>query len=178
MGDLTLSEVTVKHVVDVPIERFDIPGWLFNLPDAEFQRCCVPDHIAAGQTISEDGRKMSINVEKIGESLVIQHYVAEIVEQHFCRMVSISDVFTSLGQTKTRVLWELRAVSAGEGRTEYTNYVRGSTTDEFMTFIEQHGISYEEAKSARQAASGDHCRRETPFYAESIAKRSLSARVS
>ena len=174
MSDRTLSDTTFTHIVNVPLEKIDIAGWLFSLPDAEFQRCCVPDHIAAGQTVTDDGRRMSINVENIGESLVVQHYVAEIAEKHFCRMLSISDVFTPNGRTKTRVLWVLRAVSAGDGRTEYTNYVRGSTTDEFMTFIQQHGISYDQAKAARQAASSDHCRRETPFYAESIARWALA----
>jgi hypothetical protein len=39
-------------------------------------------------------------------------------------------------------------------------------TEEFLDFIKQHGISFERAAAARQAAGGDHNRRETPlFYA-------------
>lgn len=174
MSDRTLSETNFSHVVDCPIEKIDIAGWLFNLPDAEFQRCCVPDHIACGRTTTDDGKLMSINVEMIGQTLVVQHYVAEVAERQFCRMVSISDGFTSNGRTKTKVLWELRAEAAGNGKTKYTNYVRGSTTDEFEQFMTDHSISYEDAATARQAASGDHCSRETPFYAESIARWSLA----
>ena len=35
------------------------PIWLFNLPEAEYQRCCPPDHIAAGATSTDNGRRMS-----------------------------------------------------------------------------------------------------------------------
>jgi hypothetical protein len=33
---------------------------------------------------------MSINVEMIGDSLLIQHYVGEVADVHPCRMVSTS----------------------------------------------------------------------------------------
>ena len=39
-----------------------------------------------------------------------------------------------------------------------------------MTFIEQHGQSFEDAAAARQAAGGDHNHRETQLFAESIAR--------
>ena len=37
-------------------------------------------------------------------------------------------------------------------------------------FIARHGQTFEEAAIARQAASGDHCRRETPLFAASIGR--------
>ena len=60
--DRTLSISTVTHIINAPLEKVDIADWLFNLPDAEYQRCS-PAHIAAGHTTSDDGRHMSINVE-------------------------------------------------------------------------------------------------------------------
>jgi hypothetical protein len=53
------------HIINAPLEKVDIADWLFNLPDAEYQRCS-PAHIAAGHTTTDDGRPMSINVETIG----------------------------------------------------------------------------------------------------------------
>ena len=53
MTDLKLSESSYSHIIDVPIEKVDIADWVFNLPDAEFERCCPPDHIAAAATITE-----------------------------------------------------------------------------------------------------------------------------
>jgi hypothetical protein len=67
---------------------------LLNLPDAEYQRCAPPDHIAAGSTTTDDGRPMSISVEEVGGSLVVQHYVAETHEAQHCHMVSLSDLQT------------------------------------------------------------------------------------
>ncbi len=61
-----------------PMEKVDSAGWLMSLPDAEYQRCAPPDHIAAGTTKTDDGRPMSINVEQVGGALVVQRYVAEV----------------------------------------------------------------------------------------------------
>ena len=56
---------------------------------------------------------------------------------------------------------------------EYINSVTATPTEEFFDFIKQHGISFEQAAAARQAAGGDHNRRETPLFGESIARRTL-----
>ena len=40
----------------------------------------------------------------------------------------------------------------------------------FIDFIAEHGQSFEDAAAARQVASSDHNRRETPLFAESIAR--------
>lgn len=166
-----LSQSAYSHEIDVPLAKVDIADWLFTLPEAEYRRCCVPDHIAAGVTTTDDGRRMSINVEMIGTGLVVQHYVAEEATETYCRMNSISDVFTSNGRTQVNVVWELIAEDAGNGRTLYTNRVTAHPTDVFMTFLEEHGIAFEDAAAGRQAAGGDHNRRETPMFAESIARR-------
>jgi hypothetical protein len=95
MSDLRLSDSRFSHTLDISVDRIDIADWLFNLSNDEYKRCCPPDHIAVGATSSDDGRRMSINVERIGETLTIQQYVAEIDEKHHCRMVSMSDAFST-----------------------------------------------------------------------------------
>lgn len=170
--DKLLSFSAYSHDVDIPLDQIDIADWLFNLPEAEYQRCCPPDHVSCGATFTDDGRRMSINVEKIGTGLVIQHYVAEEATPSYCRMNSISDVFTPTGErTQVNVIWELKAEAIDGNRTRYTNQVTCHPTDAFMTFIEQHGQSFEDAAAARQAAGGDHNHRETPLFAESIARK-------
>src|SRR5258705_12035314 len=69
MADRILSQSSFSHVIEMAIERGDIADWLFN--EAEYQRCCPPDHIAAGAAFTDDGRRMSINVERIGETLMV-----------------------------------------------------------------------------------------------------------
>lgn len=169
--DQILSQSAYSHEINVPLAQIDIADWLFTLPEAEYLRCCAPDHIAAGVTTTDDGRRMSINVEMIGTGLVVQHYVAEEATPSYVRMNSISDVFTANGRTQVNVLWELIAEDAGNGRTRYTNRVTARPTDAFMAFLAEHGIAFADAAAARQAAGSDHNRRETPLFAESIARR-------
>jgi len=105
--DKQLSNSAYSHHINAPIERVDIAAWLFNLPEAEYQRCCPPDHISCGATSTDDGKRMSINVEMIGSTLMIQHYVAEVATPTLCRMVSTSDAFTPNGRTRVQVIWTL-----------------------------------------------------------------------
>jgi hypothetical protein len=172
-SDLVLSQSAFSHIIHVPFEKVDIAKWLFSLPDAEYQRCAPPDHIAAGATFADDGRRMSVNVEMIGTGLVVQHYVGEITEPAHCKMVSTSDVFTPNGRTKVQVIWDLSVKKIDESRCEYTNSVLSHPTEEFLSFIREHGISWEKAQADRQESSGDHNRRETPLFAESIARAAL-----
>jgi hypothetical protein len=75
-ADRVLSESSFEHVIHVPADGVDIADWLFHLGNKEYERCCPPDHIACGYTHTDDGQPMSINVETIGASLVIQQYLA------------------------------------------------------------------------------------------------------
>ncbi|WP_263410902.1 hypothetical protein [Terriglobus tenax] len=163
----SLSNSTVTAIMNVPIEKVNIADWLFTLPDAEYQRCSTA-HIAAGTTTTDDGRPMSINVETIGDALVVQHYVAETREPTLCRMVSISDAITKNGRTKVKVEWTLSARKIDDQTSEYTNHIHASATDEFLAFIQEHGVTLEQAAAARQAASDSHNHEETPNFAASI----------
>src|SRR5215472_9832390 len=87
LTDMVLVKSEKTATIHVPVERVDIADWLLDLPDAEYQRCAPPDHIAAGTTTTDDGQPMSINVEVIGGTLMVQHYVAEVHEPHHCPMV-------------------------------------------------------------------------------------------
>src|ERR1700761_8577287 len=107
--------------IDAPIEKIDIYEWLRTLPDKEYQRCAPPDHKAAGYTVTDDGRPMSINVEMIGSGLVIQHYVYQEAARDHCHLVSISDVLTPAGWTTCQVDWDLKADPVDEEARRYTN---------------------------------------------------------
>jgi hypothetical protein len=171
LTDKILSSSAFSHTIDVPVEKVDIADWLFKLPEAEYRRCCPPDHISCGTTSTDAGQAMSINVEMIGKTLMIQRYVAEIAKPDLCRMVSISDAFTPNGRTTAQVIWTLSVKRVDDGRCEYTNSVVAHPTQEFMDFIGKHATSFEQAAAARQRDGGDHNRRETPLFAESIARK-------
>ncbi len=167
MNNNILSDSSFSATIKAPIESVDISTWLFNLPDAEYQRCS-PAHLAAAFTHTDDGKRMSINVEMIGGSLMVQHYIEDVGEKHRCRLISNSDVLTTTGRTKVQVTWDLSAKSIDDKSCEFTNRVTSRATPEFLDFIGQTGTPFEQAKAARQAASSAHNAQETPMFAQSI----------
>ena len=177
LQDRELSSSAYSHVIEAPLEKVDIASWLFKLPEAEYRRCCAPDHISCGTTTTDGGTPMSINVEMIGKTLMIQHYVAEVATAQRCRMVSTSDAFTPNGRTRVQVIWTLSVERIDDDTCEYTNSVVAHPTAEFMEFIAEHKISFDEAAAARQRDGGDHNRRETPLFAASIERAALGGVV-
>jgi hypothetical protein len=162
----------VLSTVTATIEKVDIADWLFKLPDAEYQRCS-PAHIAAGTTTTDDGRPMSINVETVGDALIIGHYVAEVQEPHLCRMVSTSDFIMGSGRSKIQVEWKLSVKPIDSAHCEYSNHVHAVATDEFLAFLKKNGITLEQARAVNQALTDYHNREETPNFAKSLERRGL-----
>ena len=80
-----MPDAIADAVINAPVEAIDLTGWVLGLTDKEYQ-ACSKDHIAAGATVSPDGKPMPINVERIGR-LIVQHYVADISERRHCRLV-------------------------------------------------------------------------------------------
>jgi hypothetical protein len=173
--DNTLSLSTVTATIQAPIEKINIADWVLHLPDAEYQRCSIA-HIAAGASASDDGRPMSINVETIGDAFVVQHYVAEVREPHFCRLVSISDSISPAGRTKLQVVWELSAKKIDEQTCEYTNHIHSTAIEQTLTFFKEQNIPFERARAARQRASHAHNQEETPKFAKSIERMATLGR--
>ena len=163
-------------IINAPIEKIDIPTWCFNLSETEYQGCS-PAHIAAGFTTAPDGKRMSINVETIGGSLMVQHYVETLGEKNHLILDSTSDVFTPTGRTTIHVTWELSAKEIEPGKCEFTNRVRSYATDEFMAFIGKQGIPFDLFRAQRQPASIAHNQSETPLFAASIERAALSQQL-
>jgi hypothetical protein len=172
--DITTASSVVTATINAPIERVDIAGWLQNIPDKEYQRCAVPDHMAAGYTTTDDGQPMSLNVEMIGPSLMIQHYLYELAERQHCHMVSLSDVLTPGGWTTVQVIWDLSVTDNGDGTCTYHNHVDGHPTADFVALAERGGAKIEDAAAAARAATDKHNHLETPNYASSIERWALT----
>ena len=154
-------------VINAPIERIDIPEWCFGLPEREYQDCS-PAHIAAGFTTAPDGKRMSINVETIGGTLMVQHYVEKLGHKDHLILESTSDVFTPSGRSSIHVTWELSVRDIGGGKCEFTNRVRSHATEELLMFLARQGIPFDQFRSQRQPASIAHNQSETPLFAASI----------
>jgi hypothetical protein len=172
--DLTFNTLTASsfgHVVNVPIGWVDLADWLRNLTTSEYRRLSPGAHIAAGTSPTDDGERISIHVEMVGESLLVHQYVGERIGPHNCRMASMSDVFTARGQTMMRVLWELGVEPLDERSCEYVNRLTAIATDELLSFINAHGIGVEAAAAAYTEAFEAHNALETASLAASIERR-------
>ena len=177
MSDTIITESTSTAVIQAPIEFVDIADWVFTLPDAEYQRCS-PAHIAAGFTTSDDGRRMSLNVETIGGNLMVQHYVEDIAERHHVRLLSTSDVIGPGGRTKSGVVWELSVRALDANRCELSNHVIGKTTPEYWENLGRSGVPFEVARQAQDIASAAHNAQETPLFAKSMEAKALKKQAS
>ena len=181
MEDNTLVKSSFSATIHAPIEDVDIPTWCFGLSESEYQSCS-PAHVSAGVTTAPDGRRMSINVEVLGGSPMVQHYVEEIAEPHHLRLVSSSDIFTPTGRIKVGVIWDLSVKKIDGNTCEFTNEVHSSFTPELLDSLAKQGIPREAFQSARRPISEAHNRQETPLFAKSIERHALrnssSARVA
>lgn len=167
-----LSQSAYHAIIDAPIEKVDIPAWLYALPTKEYCRCS-PDHIACGATFADDGTRMSINVERIGGAILVQNYVEHHATPDRLKLVSITDVFSDTGRTTSEVTWELSVEKIDDNTCRYTNAVTARATEDFLTFIKTHNIPFEEAAAKRQHASSIHNEGETPLFAKSIERAAL-----
>jgi hypothetical protein len=167
-----IVDSSFSAVINAPIETVDIPKWCFNLPEKEYQGCS-PAHIAAGFTTAPDGTRMSINVETIGGSLMVQHYLETLGEKDHLILDSDSDVFTPNGRVTIHVTWELSVKKVDANHCEFTNRVRSYATDEMMAFLDRQGIPFELFRTQRQPMSIAHNKGETPLFAASIERAAL-----
>lgn len=172
MDEATLVESSFSARIAAPIEQVNIPAWCFTLPESEYQ-ACSPAHCAAGVTVAPDGRRMSINVETIGGSLMVQHYVEEIGRPDHLRLVSDSDVFTAAGPTKIHVIWDLRVTRVDDATCELTNTVHSKTTPELREFLGRQGIPFDVFRATRTPMSVAHNQQETPLFAKSLERHAL-----
>jgi hypothetical protein len=164
-------------IIQAPLEQVNISEWLFTLSDEEYQQCSLA-HIACGPSRAADGKRMSLNVEEIGGSLTVQHYVENIAEKQHCRVISTSDVFANGNRTTAHVVWELIAKRLSDITCELTNVMLVHTTDDYEHFLETSGLTFEQAKAALASAVEAHNAEETPLFAKSIGKLAQSGRDS
>jgi hypothetical protein len=116
---------------------------------------------------------MSINVEAIGGSLMVQHYVETLGQKDHLILEPVSDIFTPTGRTMIHVLWELSVRAIDNQRCEFTNHVRSRAAEEFRAFLDRRGIPFDVFRSQRQPMSTAHNKGETPLFAASIERAAL-----
>jgi len=172
--NLVLARSAQSVVINAPLEKINLGKWLTELTDAEYQACAVPDHRACGWSRNAAGQPVSINVEEVGGTLFIQHYVAEILEPRHCRMVSLSEAQTPDGWQYQQVIWDLSVTALDAHRSTFTNTIVSRPTRAFVAALEERGVSFEKAVAGRSQAVEDHNALEAPHYAASVERAALA----
>ncbi|MTH17589.1 hypothetical protein [Flavobacterium sp. LC2016-01] len=163
-----LAESTCKAIINAPLESIDITEWLFTLNDSEYKACSA-DHLAAGNSITNEGKRMSINVEQIAGNLLIQHYIENISFRDHCRVQSISDSISPTGKTKLHIIWELRIKKYDSSSCELFNHVAVNSTPDFITLLDSLKITdYKLVTNEMQQNLVNHNNEETPLFAKDI----------
>jgi hypothetical protein len=175
--DRKISESSTQQIIDVPFERVDLAGWLFSLTDHEFRRCCAPDHIAYGRMTAADGAPLTVIVEVIGGSLLLEPFEAHVHRCDRCELVSLADVRLPTGsRSRAQVVWTSSVEALDEDRSIFTNAVCAYATEDLVRVLETSGTPFDALVAAQQAASTKHSDRETPRYADSVARWSAGPR--
>ena len=172
MNELILAEFSFTATINTPIEKIDVPAWIFGLADDEYQRCS-PAHVATGATHSPDGRRMAINVEVLGGSVLVSHFTEEITDKYHVRLASVSDSFTPTGRTILHVIWDMSVNAIDSNKCKFTNYIHSRPTEEFLKFLAKQGIPFEQFKQARQLAA-ESLNGQAPLFAASIERAALN----
>ena len=115
------------------------------LPDSEYQ-ACSPAHCAAGATTTTDGRRMSINVEVIGGSIIVEHYVEEIAQPDHLRLIS------TVGSLHADWPHQDRGDLGPQRQTDQRRIVR----------VDEHGPQLRHARDARFPGEARSCVRRLP----------------
>lgn len=178
MSDSIIAETLCQAIIGAPLSAVDLPDWVFTITDQEYQ-ACSKDHIAAGSNRTADGKRVSINVEKIGDlPLLVQHYVEDIAERHHARQVSETDVLAGSldNRAKVRVVWELTADAVDSGTSRLVNRVVVYAGPGFREATEASGVSFHELQAGVKIAMDAHNAEETPLFAKDIARKANEGR--
>lgn len=169
-----LADHTAEAIIDAPLKLINLTEWLFTLKSHEYQ-ACASGHLAAGATTAPDGKRMSINVELVAGNLLVQHYVEEVTARNHCRVHSVSDSISPLGNTKLEVIWEIRAEAISGNNCLFKNHVVVGATPEFLALLASVQITDLAAVKGQMSQNVfDHNTEETPLFAKDIARKALA----
>jgi hypothetical protein len=169
-----LVQSSSTATIHVPIEKIDIPSWLFALTDEEYQECSAA-HIAGAATQAPDGKRISINVELVGPGLMVQHWTEEIAEKQHSYLASISDMFVQGERAVVQLTWDMTVKPLSKTSCEFTDTITLFETPDYVAFAQKSGMPTVQMKEGVRKAIDAHNADETPNFAESIEKKALSA---
>ena len=165
---IKLFQTVCEAPVNAPKEAFNLHDWVFTLSDRDYQTT-ARGHIGAGSSIHTDGTQTSVNVESVGGNLLVQHYVAEVKEPDYVKMVSMSDLWLmKLVHVVVKVTWEMRLISVSDSECKFQNTVLVEHPNFIMKILSALALGGYFVKK--------HNEEETPLFAQNLYERTFDAK--
>lgn len=176
MTDDVIAKSVAEATIHAPLAAIDLTEWVFTLTDSEYQ-ACSKNHIAAAVTATPEGKRMSINVENVG-NLMVHHYIEDVAERSQCRLRSLSDsIGPDIGSgIKIVVIWMFTADAIDSGTTRFTNSVEVRSAPGYLEALEKRGVPFATASEAALQALRAHNAEETPLFARDIEHKAHAKR--
>lgn len=171
-----IAKSMAEATIHAPVGAIDLTEWVFTLTDTEYQ-ACSKDHIAAAVTATHEGKRMSINVERVG-NLMVHHYIEDVAERSRCRLVSLSEsIGPDIGsRIKVVVIWMFTADVIDAGTTRFINSVEVHSNPGYLEALKKRGVPFATASEAARHALSAHNAEETPLFAGDIEHKALAER--
>lgn len=155
----------VSVVVDLPVERFDLAGWLPNFSNAEYI-ACTPGTKAHRQMFvyrGNDGKNVYRNDEMCGGIFMTQLYREAVMEPRHVLLVSprTKGRFLERVPMTFQITWDMKVEPFGDRQSIFTCEIGSRLNPLYRVasfFI------------CLQFWADAHCEEETPHFAESAAR--------
>jgi hypothetical protein len=176
LTDDVIAKSVAEATIHAPLGAIDLTEWVFTLTDSEYQ-ACSKNHIAAAVTLAPEGKRMSINVEHVG-NLMAHHYVEDVAQRSRCRLRSLSEsIGPNIGSgVKVVVTWMFVADEIDSGTTRLTNSVEVRSAPGYLEALQKRSVPFAKASEAAQQALRAHNAEETPLFAKDIEHKALAKR--
>ena len=158
---IVYMDTSVTVDVKLPAGKIDLEKWLFEMSDADY-RSCSPAHLAMGISTLPDGKKVCINVERIGGTTILHHYVPVVSRNNYLNLVSEKTSVISGRPMDVRVTWELSVTPVSSASSKLTCHVTASTDNKIVAWL---------GKLLGSQASDQHNREESPLFARDMERK-------
>ncbi len=169
---MKIGESTAKAIINAPIEAINLGEWMFTISSEEYA-ACAEGHQSAAQGQLPSGIRFSVNVEIVGGTFMVQHYVETISEKDHVLGVSPNTTFwqNDKDYVLAQISWELKVVKIDEHSCELT--CRAASESENEAFVNRFHEATKDIP-AENSPLQVHINEETPLFAKDIERKALA----
>ena len=167
-----IGEVTAKAVINAPIETINLGDWMFTITAEEYA-ACAEGHQGAAQGQLASGKRFSVNLEVVGGTFMVQHYIEQVAQRDHVVGFSPNTTFflTDTDCVFAQITWELKVARIDDKSCELTCRVFAESDNE--TFVAGLKRAAEE-NPGQKSALHHHIEEESPMFARDIERKALA----